>query len=89
MVGYRASTPQVRDSKPGLGVVDSAFYPFSGSINEYQACLGTKHWEFCVTGRDTVRPIRRQLSAVDLVRRSSVAPAARETLSVRKGNGAL
>ncbi|GFT14592.1 putative RNA-directed DNA polymerase from transposon BS [Trichonephila clavipes] len=42
-----------------------------------------------VDGRATVRPIRRQLSAVNLVRRSSVAPVARETLSVRKGNGAL
>ncbi|GFU83058.1 hypothetical protein TNCV_65281 [Trichonephila clavipes] len=30
-----------------------------------------------------------QLSAVDFVQRGTVAPAARETLSVRKGNGAL
>ncbi|GFU24126.1 hypothetical protein TNCV_2007181 [Trichonephila clavipes] len=36
---YRASTPQVRGSIPGLGKVDSAFLPFSGLINEYQACL--------------------------------------------------
>ncbi|GFX41215.1 hypothetical protein TNCV_2219131 [Trichonephila clavipes] len=29
-------------SIPSLGKVDSAFHPFSGSINEIQACLGTK-----------------------------------------------
>ncbi|GFV74946.1 hypothetical protein TNCV_1041841 [Trichonephila clavipes] len=30
-------------SIPGLGKVDSAFHPYcSGSIKEYQACLGTK-----------------------------------------------
>ncbi|GFX96427.1 hypothetical protein TNCV_2055441 [Trichonephila clavipes] len=38
---YRASIPQVRGSNPELGMVDSAFDPFSGSINECQACLGT------------------------------------------------
>ncbi|GFV16959.1 uncharacterized protein TNCV_4962211, partial [Trichonephila clavipes] len=27
---------------PGLGSIDSVVHPFSGSINEYQACLGTK-----------------------------------------------
>ncbi|GFW89922.1 hypothetical protein TNCV_4196101 [Trichonephila clavipes] len=25
-----------------MGKVDSAFHPFSGSINEYQACLGSE-----------------------------------------------
>ncbi|GFV41432.1 hypothetical protein TNCV_5048371 [Trichonephila clavipes] len=35
-----ASTPQVRGSILRLGKVDSTFHPFSGSINEYQACLG-------------------------------------------------
>ncbi|GFX18011.1 hypothetical protein TNCV_1576901 [Trichonephila clavipes] len=29
---HRASTPQVRDSNPGLSKVDSAFHPFSGWI---------------------------------------------------------
>ncbi|GFX36646.1 hypothetical protein TNCV_580251 [Trichonephila clavipes] len=42
VVAYRTSTPQVRGSILGLGKVDSAFDPFSGSINEYQAFLGTK-----------------------------------------------
>ncbi|GFU93303.1 hypothetical protein TNCV_1860341 [Trichonephila clavipes] len=36
--------PQVRGSNPRLSKVDSTFQPFSGSINEYQACLGTEHW---------------------------------------------
>ncbi|GFU76859.1 transcription factor Sox-6 [Trichonephila clavipes] len=30
----------------GLGKIDSAFHLFSGSVNEYQACLGTKPWGF-------------------------------------------
>ncbi|GFW53125.1 hypothetical protein TNCV_3293731 [Trichonephila clavipes] len=42
VVAYRASTLQVLGSTLGLGKVDSAFHLFSGSINEYQACLGTK-----------------------------------------------
>ncbi|GFV52377.1 hypothetical protein TNCV_3216081 [Trichonephila clavipes] len=46
VVAYHASIPQVRDSILGLGKVDSAFHLFSGSINEYQACLETKHWGF-------------------------------------------
>ncbi|GFV99587.1 hypothetical protein TNCV_5079491 [Trichonephila clavipes] len=45
-IACRASTPQVRGSSLGLGKVDSTFYPFDGSINEHQACLETKHWEF-------------------------------------------
>ncbi|GFY05172.1 hypothetical protein TNCV_3270441 [Trichonephila clavipes] len=39
---YRTFPPQVPDSNPELGKVDSAYHPFSGSINEYQAFLGTK-----------------------------------------------
>ncbi|GFX00743.1 hypothetical protein TNCV_4577101 [Trichonephila clavipes] len=39
---HRASTPQVRGSNPGLGKVDSAFHPYSGSIFEYQAFVGTE-----------------------------------------------
>ncbi|GFS94385.1 hypothetical protein TNCV_2014191 [Trichonephila clavipes] len=54
VVVYCASPPQVRGSNPGLVQVDSAFIPFSGSINEYQACLGTEHWGFRV--RHTTRP---------------------------------
>ncbi|GFT73547.1 hypothetical protein TNCV_4021491 [Trichonephila clavipes] len=42
VVVYRASTPQVWGSINGLGKIDSAFYPrYIGSINEYQACLGS------------------------------------------------
>ncbi|GFT98861.1 DUF5641 domain-containing protein [Trichonephila clavipes] len=42
VVAYRASTPQVWGSLNGLGKVDSAFHPrYIGSINEYQACLGS------------------------------------------------
>ncbi|GFT31044.1 hypothetical protein TNCV_1684001 [Trichonephila clavipes] len=42
VVVYRASTPQVWGSINGLGKVDSAFDPrYIGSINEYQACLGS------------------------------------------------
>ncbi|GFX99029.1 protein GVQW3 [Trichonephila clavipes] len=42
VVVYRASTPQVLGSINGLGKVDSAFHPrYIGSINEYQACLGS------------------------------------------------
>ncbi|GFT36678.1 hypothetical protein TNCV_3494811 [Trichonephila clavipes] len=42
MVVYRVSTPQVLGSINGLGKVDSAFHPrYIGSINEYQACLGS------------------------------------------------
>ncbi|GFW84490.1 hypothetical protein TNCV_212941 [Trichonephila clavipes] len=37
----KASTPQVRGSNSGLGKAESAFYRFSGSINECQACLET------------------------------------------------
>ncbi|GFV33919.1 hypothetical protein TNCV_1082151 [Trichonephila clavipes] len=36
---HRASTTQVRGSDPWLGKA----HPFNGLINEYQACLGTKH----------------------------------------------
>ncbi|GFW54916.1 hypothetical protein TNCV_2655551 [Trichonephila clavipes] len=43
---FRASTSQVRGSNPDLDKVDLAFRLFSGSINEYQDCLGTKHWWF-------------------------------------------
>ncbi|GFS54402.1 hypothetical protein TNCV_4808931 [Trichonephila clavipes] len=40
---YRASTPQVLGSINGLGKVDSTFHPrYIGSINEYQACLGSR-----------------------------------------------
>ncbi|GFU12473.1 hypothetical protein TNCV_4244351 [Trichonephila clavipes] len=43
VVVHRASTPQVRGSINGMGKVDSAFHPcYIGSINEYQACLGSK-----------------------------------------------
>ncbi|GFT63698.1 hypothetical protein TNCV_871241 [Trichonephila clavipes] len=35
-----APNAEVRSSNPGLGKGDSAFH--SGSINEYQACLGTE-----------------------------------------------
>ncbi|GFV12051.1 uncharacterized protein TNCV_669821 [Trichonephila clavipes] len=42
VVVYRASPPQVLGSINGLGKVDSAFHPrYIGSINEYQACLGS------------------------------------------------
>ncbi|GFU44210.1 hypothetical protein TNCV_686201 [Trichonephila clavipes] len=42
VVVYRASTPQVLGYIKGLGKVDSSFYPRCiGSINEYQACLGS------------------------------------------------
>ncbi|GFU24270.1 hypothetical protein TNCV_3395901 [Trichonephila clavipes] len=42
-VVYSASTPQVWGSINGLRQVDSAFYPrYIGSINEYQACLGSQ-----------------------------------------------
>ncbi|GFX47876.1 hypothetical protein TNCV_4792561 [Trichonephila clavipes] len=42
VVVYRASTSQVWGSINGLGKVDSAFHPHHiGSINEYQACLGS------------------------------------------------
>ncbi|GFV51903.1 hypothetical protein TNCV_1322561 [Trichonephila clavipes] len=44
VVEYRASKSQVWGSILGLGNIESTFYSFSGSINEYQACLGTKHW---------------------------------------------
>ncbi|GFU65583.1 hypothetical protein TNCV_635061 [Trichonephila clavipes] len=33
MVVYRTSTLQVRGSNPGLDKFESAFHPFSGSIN--------------------------------------------------------
>ncbi|GFS58256.1 hypothetical protein TNCV_4916511 [Trichonephila clavipes] len=40
---YSASTPQVWGSINGLRKVDSAFHPRSiGSMNEYQACFGSK-----------------------------------------------
>ncbi|GFY29041.1 hypothetical protein TNCV_4721691 [Trichonephila clavipes] len=43
MVVYRASTPQVWGCINGLIKVDSAFHPrYIGSINEYQASLGSK-----------------------------------------------
>ncbi|GFV87306.1 hypothetical protein TNCV_4032781 [Trichonephila clavipes] len=45
VVAYRDSTSLNRGSILGLGKVDSACHPFSGSINEYQACLGTKTLE--------------------------------------------
>ncbi|GFT31430.1 hypothetical protein TNCV_608511 [Trichonephila clavipes] len=42
VVVYSAFTPQVWGSINGLGKVDSAFHPrYIGSINEYQACLGS------------------------------------------------
>ncbi|GFT99111.1 hypothetical protein TNCV_3794611 [Trichonephila clavipes] len=42
VVVYGASTPQVWGSINGLRKVDSAFHPrYIGSINEYQACLGS------------------------------------------------
>ncbi|GFY17410.1 hypothetical protein TNCV_658231 [Trichonephila clavipes] len=37
VVAYCASIPWARGSNPFLGKVDSAFQPFSRSINEYQA----------------------------------------------------
>ncbi|GFV82427.1 hypothetical protein TNCV_3982201 [Trichonephila clavipes] len=46
MVACHVSTPHVRSSKSGQEKVNSAFHPFSGPINEYQACLGTKYWGF-------------------------------------------
>ncbi|GFX16961.1 hypothetical protein TNCV_2519381 [Trichonephila clavipes] len=52
---------------------------------EFEECVVIRISAYTVDGRATVRPMRRQLSAVDLVRRGSVAPAARETLSVRGG----
>ncbi|GFY11018.1 uncharacterized protein TNCV_2201261 [Trichonephila clavipes] len=43
VVVYSASTPQVWGSINGLRKVDSAFHPrYIGSINEYQACFGSK-----------------------------------------------
>ncbi|GFW72449.1 hypothetical protein TNCV_3796771 [Trichonephila clavipes] len=38
IVEYRVSTPQVWGLSPELRKVNSAFYPFSGWINEHQAC---------------------------------------------------
>ncbi|GFX30809.1 hypothetical protein TNCV_656951 [Trichonephila clavipes] len=46
MVAYRTSTLQVQRSNSGLGKVDTAFHPFSRSMNEYPACLGKKPWGF-------------------------------------------
>ncbi|GFW75707.1 hypothetical protein TNCV_4428901 [Trichonephila clavipes] len=43
-----ALPPSGPDSILELGKANSAFHLFSGSINEHQACLGTKHWEFRV-----------------------------------------
>ncbi|GFW12976.1 hypothetical protein TNCV_3329081 [Trichonephila clavipes] len=48
VVVYNASKSQVRGSNPGLGKVNSAFHPFSGSIKENQACLETEHWRLHV-----------------------------------------
>ncbi|GFW99894.1 hypothetical protein TNCV_2126031 [Trichonephila clavipes] len=43
VVVYSASTPQVWGSINGLRKVDSAFHPrYIRSINEYQACFGSK-----------------------------------------------
>ncbi|GFW10308.1 hypothetical protein TNCV_5096591 [Trichonephila clavipes] len=43
VVVYSASPPQVWGSINGLRKVDSAFYHrYIGSINEYQACLGSQ-----------------------------------------------
>ncbi|GFV65819.1 hypothetical protein TNCV_746721, partial [Trichonephila clavipes] len=43
VVVYSASTPQDWGSKNGQRKVDSAFHPrYIGSINEYQACFGSK-----------------------------------------------
>ncbi|GFV62986.1 putative LOC100569746 [Trichonephila clavipes] len=42
VVAYRVSQQQVLGSILGLGKVNSDLHPFSGSINEYQACLETK-----------------------------------------------
>ncbi|GFS63671.1 hypothetical protein TNCV_1922351 [Trichonephila clavipes] len=63
MVAYRASTLQIRGSNPGLCKVDSAFHPFSGLINEYRVCLGTKHWGIScqthhLTGKSALAPQR-------------------------------
>ncbi|GFU08419.1 RNase H domain-containing protein [Trichonephila clavipes] len=48
MEAYGASTPQDQDSNPGLARVNSAFHSCGVSIDEFQACLGTKHWGFHV-----------------------------------------
>ncbi|GFS85842.1 hypothetical protein TNCV_2973771 [Trichonephila clavipes] len=42
VLAYRASKPQVRFLFPGW---ERSTQPFSRSINEYQACLGTKTLE--------------------------------------------
>ncbi|GFX05464.1 transposable element Tcb2 transposase [Trichonephila clavipes] len=56
---YRTSTPKgPQCSNPGLGKVDSAFHPFSESINEYHACLtlGVSHQTDHLTGTSTHAP---------------------------------
>ncbi|GFU69895.1 phospholipid-transporting ATPase ID [Trichonephila clavipes] len=57
---------RVWGSNPGLGKVDAAFHPYSGWINEYQACLVTKHWGFAsdltgISARAPPRPRSRDL----------------------------
>ncbi|GFU86686.1 uncharacterized protein TNCV_2881061 [Trichonephila clavipes] len=42
LVACCSSTPRSRGSILGLGKVDSTFHPMSGSINKYQAFLGSK-----------------------------------------------
>ncbi|GFW60062.1 hypothetical protein TNCV_4865171 [Trichonephila clavipes] len=58
VVVYRASTPQVWGSINGLDKVDSAFHPrYIGSINKYQACLGSYNTE----GLSSDRPPNRDI----------------------------
>ncbi|GFV77270.1 hypothetical protein TNCV_445001 [Trichonephila clavipes] len=64
-VVYGASTLQVRGSMLGLGKLSSAFRPFSGSINEYQDCLGTKHFNHLI-GTSAHAPQRPKLTYTEM-----------------------
>ncbi|GFX68604.1 hypothetical protein TNCV_1800171 [Trichonephila clavipes] len=74
---------RVWSSKTRLGKIDSAFQPFSESINEYQASLGTKYnWvsrqtdHLTETAAHTLQRPRRSFGAVDslVVRASDSRP---------------
>ncbi|GFW94175.1 hypothetical protein TNCV_1979151 [Trichonephila clavipes] len=61
--GQRIVLPHYRSE---IQTPESAFHPFSGPINEYQACLETKHWKFRVmltrtSAHGPLRPSSRKL----------------------------
>ncbi|GFT17270.1 hypothetical protein TNCV_4805971 [Trichonephila clavipes] len=60
-IAYRVPIPQVRDSNLGLGKFNSTYHSFSGVINVYQACLGTKHLRFRDIWAGDIIPVIRDI----------------------------